>query len=316
MSVAGGSAAAPAASVGVVVRVAGPSQDANCSPFGGSAAASAASVGVHDPGERSVLAVAVRAARTAASIIIDAARDLKRLPTFSKEHGDIVSGADMEAEDAIVATLRAAFPEHAILGEESGHIEGARDGGGYKWIVDPLDGTVNFVHGFPYYAVSVALAHGTEITHAVVLDPVHDELFTAVQGRGAYCNGAPIHVSTCLRLTDALVGTVFPTRENPRLADYLPTFNALITQCAGVRRAGSCALDLAHLAAGRLDGFWVMSLKAWDIAAGALIVKEAGGRIGDFAGGTQFLRTNEVIAAAPGVFNPLREAIAAARHEK
>ncbi len=259
-----------------------------------------------------VLAVAVRAARTAASILTDAARDLKRLPTFSKEHGDIVSGADMEAEDAIVATLRAAFPAHAILGEESGHIEGAREGAGYKWIVDPLDGTVNFIHGFPYYAVSVALAYGTEITHAVVLDPVHDELFTAVKGKGAFCNGTQINVSACLNLADALVGTVFPTRENPKLAAYLPTFNALVTQCSGIRRAGACALDLAHLAAGRLDGFWVTSLKSWDVAAGALLVKEAGGRVGDFAGGTQFLRTNEVLAAAPGVFNPLREAIVTA----
>ena len=260
-----------------------------------------------------VLAVAVRAARTAASIVIDAARDLKRLPTFSKEHGGIVSGADMEAEDAIIATIRGAFPGHAILGEESGHIEGAREGGGYKWIVDPIDGTANFVHGFPYYAVSVALAHGTEITHAVVLDPVHDDLFTAVKGKGAFHNGTTMHVSTCLNLTEALVSTVFPARESPKLGAYLPTFNALIGQCADIRRAGSCALDLAHLAAGRLDGFWVMSLRAWDIAAGALLVKEAGGRVGDFAGGTQFLRTNEVIAATPGIFNPLREAIVAAR---
>lgn len=259
-----------------------------------------------------VLAVAVRAARTAASILTDAARDLKRLPTFSKEHGDIVSGADMEAEDAIVATLRAAFPAHAILGEESGHIEGAREGAGYKWIVDPLDGTLNFIHGFPYYAVSVALAYGPDITHAVVLDPVHDELFTAVRGKGAFCNGAQINVSTCLDLGSALVGTVFPTRENPKLADYLPTFNALVTQCAGIRRAGACALDLAHLAAGRLDGFWVTSLKSWDVAAGSLLVQEAGGRVGDFAGGAQFLRTNEVLAASPGIFSPLREAIVTA----
>ena len=257
-----------------------------------------------------VLAVAVRAARTAASIVIDAARDLKRLPTFSKEQGGIVSAADMEAEDAIIATIRGAFPEHSILGEESGHIDGAREGGGYKWIVDPIDGTDNFIHGFPYYAVSVALAHGTEITHAVVLDPVHDNLFTAVKGKGAFHNGTQIHVSACLNLSDALVSTVFPTRESTKMAAYLPTFNALIAQCAGLRRAGSCALDLAHLAAGRLDGFWVMSLKAWDVAAGALLVKEAGGRVGDFAGGTQFLRTNEVIASTPGIFNPLRETIA------
>src|SRR6185503_724932 len=139
----------------------------------------------------------------------------------------------------------------------------------------------------------VALAHGTEITHAVVLDPVHNDLFTAVKGKGAFHNGATMHVSACLDLSAALVGTVFPSRESPKLAAYLPTFNALIAQCGDLRRAGCCALDLAHLAAGRLDGFWVMSLKAWDVAAGALLVKEAGGRVGDFAGGTQFLRTNE-----------------------
>jgi myo-inositol-1(or 4)-monophosphatase len=212
-----------------------------------------------------------------------------------------------------VATIRAAFPGHAILGEESGHIAGARDGGGYKWIVDPIDGTVNFIHGFPYYAVSIALVHGTDVTHAVVYDPVHDECFTAVKGKGARRNGTPLRVSACTELDHALVGTVFPTKDHPQLVDYLPTFNHLVGRCAGVRRAGSCALDLAHLAAGRLDGFWVMSLKSWDVAAGALLVKEAGGRVGDFAGGTDFLRTDQVIAAAPGLFNPLREALAAAR---
>lgn len=258
------------------------------------------------------LAVAVRAARTAASIVVDAARDLKRLPTFSKGHAEIVSGADMEAEDAIVAAIRSAFPEHAILGEESGHIEGAREGSGYKWLVDPIDGTVNFVHGYRNYAISIALVHGTEITHAVVLDPSRDELFTAAKAKGATCNGVTLHVSACSRLVDALVGTMLPARENPKLAGYLPTFNALAGQCAGVRQSGSCALQLAHVAAGRLDGFWMTSLKPWDIAAGALIVKEAGGRIGDFAGGAQFLRTNEVIAATPALFSALREAIAAA----
>jgi len=256
-----------------------------------------------------VLAVAVRAARSAAAVIADAARDLIRLPTFSKDHGDIVSTADVEAEDAIVSTIRAAFPDHAILGEESGHIAGAREGGGYKWIVDPIDGTVNFIHGFPYYAVSIALIHGAEITHAVVYDPVHDDCFTAIKGRGAHRNGTPLSVSTCTDLAHALVGTVFPTRESPKLPSYLPTFNHLVGCCAGLRRAGSCALDLANLAAGRLDGFWVTSLKPWDVAAGALLVTEAGGRVGDFAGGTDFLRSNEVIAAATGLFNSLREAI-------
>jgi len=260
-----------------------------------------------------VLAVAVRAARRAAAVIIDAARDLKRLPTFSKEHGDIVSAADEEAENAVIATIAAAFPDHAILGNDNADAKGGKEDSPYKWIVDAIDGTANFVHGFPYYSISVALAHGTELTHAAILDPVHDELFTAVKGKGAQLNGAPIRVSACTRLEEALVGTVFPARKSPRLPVYLPIFNALIVRCAGVRRAGSSALDLAYLAAGRLDGFWVMSQKAWDVAAGGLIVKEAGGRVGDFAGGTEFLRSNEVIAAAPGLFNPLREAIAAAR---
>ena len=259
-----------------------------------------------------VLAVAVRAARSAASVITDAARDLMRLPSFSKDHGDIVSTADVEAEDAIVATIRGAFPGHAILGEESGHIAGARDGSGYKWLVDPIDGTVNFVHGFPYYAISIALLHGTDTTHAVVFDPVHDECFTAVKGKGAKRNGAPMRVSACTDLAQALVGTVVPARGDPKLAAYLPSFNHLAGKCAGVRRAGSCALDLAHLAAGRLDAFWVMNLRSWDVAAGALLVREAGGRVGDFAGGGDFLRSSEVIAATPGLFNALRESLAVA----
>ncbi|MCC7326901.1 MAG: inositol monophosphatase [Burkholderiales bacterium] len=266
-------------------------------------------VSSHDP----FLAVAVRAARSAASIVIDAQRDLKRLPTFSKEHGGIVSGADMEAEDAIIATIRGAFPDHAILGRESGHIEGARERSGLKWLVDPLDGTVNFLHGFPYFAVSIALANGNDITHAVVLDPLHDELYTAVRGEGAFCNGAAMHVSACLRLTDALVGTVVPPRGDPGLAAQLAIANSLAEACAGLRQSGCRALDLARVAAGRLDGFWVTGLRAWDIAAGALLVAEAGGRVGDFAGGRDFLRGSEAIAAAPGVFNALREVIAAAR---
>lgn len=256
-----------------------------------------------------VLAVAIRAARTAASIVADSARDLRRLPAFSKEHGDIVANAKIEVEDAIVAVIRGAFPDHAILGEESGHFAGAREGGGYKWLVDPIDGMANFVHGFPSYAISLALVHGTEVTHGVVLDPVHDELFTAAKAKGASCNGTTIHVSSCLRLSEALVGMVSPAREDPRLASYLARFGSLSAQCTGVRAAGSCALTLAHVAAGRLDAFCMMSLKPWDIAAGALLVKEAGVRIGDFAGGTQFLRTSEVIAATPGIFNLVREAV-------
>ena len=266
---------------------------------------------INDP----ILAVAVRAARRAASVVIDAARDLKRLPSHAKEQAGIALAADTDAENAIIATLRAAFPGHTILGEETGETFGAAAPSGssaYRWIIDAIDGKANFVHGYPYHAVSVALTHGNDITHAVVLDPVHDEVFTAIRGNGAQLNGAPINASTCTALENALVGTAFPTRAAPEMAAYLQIFNALLPRCTGMRRTGSCALDLAYLAAGRLDGFWAMNVKPWDLAAGALIVREAAGRVGDFAGGGEFLRTHEMIAAAPGVFNPLRETIAAA----
>jgi myo-inositol-1(or 4)-monophosphatase len=251
-------------------------------------------------------------------VILDAARDLKRRPAHATNQPDIALAAEVEAENAIIATVRAAFPEHAIVGREAGaivsQIEGRPGGGRHavKWIVDPIDGTANFVRGYPYFAVSVAVSQGGEITHAAVLDPVHDELFTATRGKGAQLNGTPIRTSMCVRLDDALVGTVFPTRSSPKMPGYLALFDALIAQCAGLRRAGACSLDLAYVAAGRLDGLWVTSLKSWDVAAGALLVTEAGGRVGDFAGGDDYARTNEVIAAAPGLFNPLREAIAAA----
>jgi myo-inositol-1(or 4)-monophosphatase len=258
-----------------------------------------------------VLAVAVRAARRASSVIIDAARDLKRLPTFSKEHAEIASAAGDESRSAIVATIGAAFPEHRVIGGPSE--AGGQDASPYQWIVDPVDGSLNFTHGYPYYAVSIALAHGTEITHAVVLDPAHDELFTAVRGKGAQLNGTPMRVSACTRLEDALLGTVFPARGSGKTTAYLAAMTAVMKRCAGLRRAGASSLDLAYVAAGRLDGFFVTSQKPGDLAAGGLLVKEAGGRVGDFAGGTEFLRTSEVIAAAPGLFTPLREAIASAR---
>ena len=255
------------------------------------------------------LAVAVRAARNAAAVIADASQDLKRLPAFSKEHGEIVSNADKEAEDAIRTTISSAFPGHAILGKDRG-AAAARTADPWRWIVDAIDGTANFAHGYPHYAISIALLHGSDVTHAAVLDPLRDELFTAVRGRGALLNGVSLRVSACTRLERALIGTVVPSHGNPKLGAYLPIFGALARRCAGVRRGGAGSLDLAYLAAGRLDGFWVMSQKSWDVAAGALLVSEAGGRVGDFAGGADFLRGDEIIAATPGVFNALREAIA------
>ncbi len=263
-----------------------------------------------------LLAVAIRAAQRAASVIDDAARDLKRLPAHARTHGDIASAADSDAENAVIATLRAAFPEHAIVGEESGELMGgatAARPGACKWFVDPIDGSENFLHGYPYYAVSLALAQGSRITHAVVLDPTRDELFAAIAGRGATLNGSTLHVSACLALEEALVGTGFPLRDSPKLPGCLAVFNRLLPRCRGLRRAGSCALDLCYVAGGRLDGFFVLSGRSWDIAAGALIVEEAGGRVGDLTGGPDFLRSGELVASGAGLFNALRDAVAAAR---
>ena len=265
-----------------------------------------------------LLGVAVHAARRAASVIVDAARDIKRRPSHANDRSDMALNASAEAENAIIATLRAAYPDHAIIGKEAGEIVHqipggtGRGGQALKWIIDPIDGTLNFRHGYPHYAVSIALLDGDEITLAVVLDPVRDDLFTAVKGKGAQHNGALIRTSACIRLDEALLGSVIPVRGSTKLSAHLAVENALVAQCGDIRRAGACTLALAYVAAGRLDGFWVMSEHPWEVAAGALIVNEAGGRVGDFAGGTDFQRTNEVIAAAPGVFNPLREAIAAA----
>jgi myo-inositol-1(or 4)-monophosphatase len=263
-----------------------------------------------------LLAVAIRAARRAAAVLEDAARDLKRLPAHARSRAELASAADVDAENAVIATLRSAFPDHAVVGEESGELMGgatAARPGSCKWFVDPVDGSVNFAHGYPYYAISLALAQGARITHAIVLDPVREELFAAIAGRGATLNGSPLHVSACTALEEALVGTVFPMRDSPKLPGYLAVFNRVLPRCRGVRRAGACALDLCFVAAGRLDGFFVLGAKSWDVAAGALIVEEAGGRIGDLAGGGDFLRTNELIAASPGVFAALRDAVAASR---
>ena len=256
------------------------------------------------------LAVAVRAARNAAAVLADAVRDLKRLPTSSREHGEIVAVAQAEAENAIVTTLAGAFPDHAILGEEA--VSARNPGATYRWIVNAVEDATNFAHGYPCYAVSLALAHGGELTHAVVLDPLRDELFTAVKAHGAQVNGVPLRASVCTSLEKALVGTAFPARGSAALGAYLPMLSALMSRCAGIRRAGGGSLDLAYVAAGRLDGFWAVGLKKREIAAGALLVHEAGGRVGDFAGGSEFLKTSEAIAASPGIFSELREVIAAA----
>ena len=253
-----------------------------------------------------ILNIAVRAARRAGSIINRAALDGSGLEVKSKQVNDFVTKIDRAAEAEIIEVVRKAYPDHAILAEESGSSAGKAE---YCWVIDPLDGTTNFIHGFPQYCVSIGVQHRGALAHAVVYDPVKNELFTASKGRGAFVNDRRIRVSKCIRLHDALVGTGFPFRELKRLDLYMKQLKTLIETSSGVRRAGAAALDLAYVACGRLDAFWEMGLSPWDMAAGALLVQEAGGLVGDFAGDGGYMESGDICAATPKVFAPLLDAM-------
>jgi myo-inositol-1(or 4)-monophosphatase len=245
-----------------------------------------------------MLNIAVKAARRAGGIINRASRNLDIIGVKEKAANDFVSEVDREAEQSIIRTLREAYPDHAILAEESG-ASGSSD---FQWIIDPLDGTTNFIHGFPQYAVAIALMHKGTVTQAVVYDPGRNDLFTASRGRGAYLNDQRMRVSKRTSLKSALLGTGLPFSELAHLDTYLAIMRDLITQSAGFRRAGSAALDLAYVAAGRLDGFWEFGLSPWDMAAGALLITEAGGLVGDLQGESGYLRTGNIVAGTPKVF--------------
>lgn len=246
-----------------------------------------------------MLNIAVRAARNAGDIIVRHLNHLDRLTIASKQRNDFVSEVDRQAEDEIIAIIRKAYPHHAVLAEESGLHEGKDD---FQWIIDPLDGTTNFLHGFPQFSVSIAVKHKGRLDQAVVYDPMRQELFTASRGSGAYLDNRRIRVSKQNTLTGALLGTGFPYKDQQHLDAYLEMFKALIVDTAGIRRPGSAALDLAYVAAGRFDGFWEIGLNAWDMAAGVLLVREAGGLVGDVSGGHDFLQTGNIVAAAPKLF--------------
>jgi myo-inositol-1(or 4)-monophosphatase len=254
-----------------------------------------------------MLNVAVKAARRAGAIINRAAFDGTALKVRSKQANDFVTQVDQAAESAILDIVRAAYPAHAILAEESGEHASAQ--AEYRWVIDPLDGTTNFIHGFPQYAVSIGVQHRGVTAHAVIYDPAKNELFTASRGRGAFLNDRRIRVSRCPSLKDALVGTGFPFKELSRLDPYLRQLHTLVSTTAGVRRAGAAALDLAYVAAGRLDAFWEMGLCPWDMAAGALLIQEAGGLVGDFAGEPGYLDSGDIAAGAPKVFAQLLAAL-------
>jgi len=253
-----------------------------------------------------MLTIAVKAARRAGSVINRATRNLDIVAVREKAANDYVSEVDHEAEQAIIRTLLEAYPDHSILAEESG----AAGKSEYQWIIDPLDGTTNFLHGFPQYAVSIALSHKGIVTQAVIYDPSRNDLYTATRGRGAYLNETRLRVSKRAELKTSLIGTGFPFRQFEHVDTYLAMFRDMIKNTAGVRRPGAAALDLAYVAAGRLDGFWELGLSPWDIAAGSLLITEAGGLIGDLEGNENYMQSGNVVAATPKVFVELLKLIA------
>lgn len=249
------------------------------------------------------LNIAIKAARRAASVINRASTQLDLLTVQTKSPNDFVTEVDHAAERAIVEVLREAFPGHGILAEEAGEL-GPLDGqdSEYLWIIDPLDGTTNFIHGFPQYAISIAQTKNGVLEHAVVYDPTRNELFTASRGAGAFLNDRRIRVSRRTRLNDALIGTGFPYRNFDHADAYLAMFRELTQKCAGIRRPGAAALDLAYVACGRFDAFWEMGLSPWDMAAGILLIQEAGGLVSDFAGDSAQMETGNVVAGTPKIF--------------
>ena len=253
-----------------------------------------------------MLNIAVRAARRAGSVINRASLDGSALEVKSKHARDYVTQVDRAAEQAIIEVVRKAYPDHGLLAEESGAASADAE---YRWVIDPLDGTTNFIHGFPQYCVSLAVQHRDALAHAVVYDPVRNELFTASKGSGAFLNDRRIRVSKCVRLQDALVGTGFPFKELTRVELYLKQLKRLMSDASGVRRAGAAALDLAYVACGRLDAFWELGLAPWDMAAGALLIQEAGGLVADLEGNSGFLESGDVCAATPKLFPMLLEAL-------
>jgi myo-inositol-1(or 4)-monophosphatase len=256
-----------------------------------------------------MLNIAVKAARAAGSIINRASLDLDLLRISTKSPNDFVTEVDQAAERAIIDTLLGAYPGHAILAEESGREHGAKHSE-YLWIVDPLDGTTNFIHGFPVYAVSIALAHRGKVEQAVVYDPARNDLFYASKGRGAFLNDRRLRVSRRTRLQDSLIGTGFPFRKGDNFKRYVKMFEEVMQQCAGLRRPGAAALDLCYVAAGWYDGFFETGLSPWDIAAGSLMITEAGGLIGNFTGEADYLYQREVVAGNPKVYGQLVQLLA------
>ncbi len=254
-----------------------------------------------------MLNTAVKAARRAGQVINRASLDIDQIKVSTKQQSDYVTEVDKLAESAIIEMLRETYPNHAILAEESG--ASGDEQAEYQWIIDPLDGTTNFIHGFPQYAVSIALAHKGVLSQAVVYDTTRNELFTASKGGGAFLNDKRIRVSKRTKLDESLIGTGFPYRSFKHIDPYLAIFRDLAQKTAGMRRPGAASLDLAYVAMGRLDGFWEFGLAPWDMAAGALLISEAGGLVGDLTGEPNYLASGNMVAGTPKIFGQLLQVI-------
>lgn len=258
-----------------------------------------------------MLNTAIKAARRAATIINRASFDVDRVQVSEKQYNDFVTEVDRAAEAAIIEVLTSAYPDHAILAEESGASANLHDDNENVWIIDPLDGTTNFIHGFPQYCVSIALQQKGVISQAVIYDPTRNEMFTASKGAGAFLNDKRIRVTRCDKIADALIGTGFSGRNMAGLDEYMEMYKIMTQKCQGLRRPGSAALDLAYVAMGRLDGFFEKGLAPWDVAAGSLMITEAGGIVGTFAGESDYLYKGDVLAGTPKVFGQMVNALQA-----
>lgn len=251
--------------------------------------------------------IAIEAALSAGKAALQHFDRLDRLTLTEKSKQDFVSEADLHAEKIIIQTIKTAYPDHSILAEESGQDDTKSD---YRWIIDPIDGTFNFIHGIPHFCVAIGIEIKGKIEHGVIFDPIRQELFTATRGRGAYLNNKRIRVSSTQQLSNSVIATNIPhAKDSSSYQDYLNVFGACLSACSRIRHAGSAALDLAYLAAGRFDGYWAHGLRYWDIAAASLLVSEAGGLLSDFSGSEKYLESGNIVAATPKIFKGLLQTL-------
>ncbi|WP_101756804.1 inositol monophosphatase family protein [Oceanicoccus sp. KOV_DT_Chl] len=256
-----------------------------------------------------MLNIALRAARQAGEIVARATDQLDTLEVKEKSANDFVTEVDQAAEKEVIYHISKAHPDHGFLGEEGGR-QGNADSD-YQWVIDPIDGTTNFIRGIPHFAISIACLYKGQLEHAVILDPIRREEFTASRGKGAQLNGRRMRVSNRKSLDGALIGTGIPykSRSEDHIPAYTESMAAVAKQTAGIRRAGAASLDLAYVAAGRLDAFWEISLNQWDIAAGVLLIRESGGLVSDFRGGNGYMESGNIVAGNPKCFKGVLQTI-------